>query len=44
VPELLVGSDDFAIRAFRNEDIVFEVQEAARISHLVPIKEGHYAY
>jgi len=42
--ELIVGSDDFAIRAFKNEDIVFEVTESARISHLLTIKPGFFAF
>jgi Bardet-Biedl syndrome 2 protein len=42
--ELLVGSDDFEIRVFQNEDLVGEVTEADRITHLCPMDDCKFAY
>lgn len=36
--ELLVGSDDFEIRIFQNEEVVSEVTEADRVVALAPIQ------
>lgn len=36
-PLLLVGSDDFEIRAFDKEEIVHETTEADRVTHLTPV-------
>lgn len=36
--ELIVGSDDFEIRAFQNEQSLFEVTETESISHLCPVR------
>mmetsp|Transcript_24755 Transcript_24755/g.21946 ORF Transcript_24755/g.21946 Transcript_24755/m.21946 type:complete len:158 (+) Transcript_24755:275-748(+) len=43
-PELIVGSDDYMIRAFKAENPVFEISEASKIIHLVTIKENYFAY
>ena len=42
--ELIVGSDDFEIRIFKNEDIISEVSEAEKVSFLCPIQGSKYAY
>ena len=41
--EMLVGSDDFVIRAFKQEEIIFEINEASKISLITPIKNSHFA-
>jgi Bardet-Biedl syndrome 2 protein len=41
--ELIVGSDDFAIRVFKAENILYEINEAARITLLSPIIDGYFA-
>eukprot|EP01034_Spumella_vulgaris_P021413 gene21413-27443_t len=44
-PALLVGSDDFEIRIFRNEDLVGEVTEADRVTFLHSLRAGpKFAY
>jgi Bardet-Biedl syndrome 2 protein len=43
-PEMLVGSDDFVIRAFKQEEILFEINEAAKISQLCPIRDTYFAF
>jgi Bardet-Biedl syndrome 2 protein len=42
--ELVVGSDDFAIRVFKGEDIIFDVNEAAKINHLSTIKKNIFGF
>ena len=42
--ELLVGSDDYAIRIFQSEDILSEVNEAERVVDLCAIKMTKYGY
>eukprot|EP01111_Echinosteliopsis_oligospora_P019714 TRINITY_DN9667_c0_g1_i1.p1 TRINITY_DN9667_c0_g1~~TRINITY_DN9667_c0_g1_i1.p1 ORF type:complete len:335 (+),score=75.94 TRINITY_DN9667_c0_g1_i1:107-1111(+) len=42
--ELIVGSDDYEIRIFKGEAVIFEITETDRISHLKNIKEGQYTY
>lgn len=41
---LLVGSEDFEIRIFQNEDLVGEVTEADKVTHLCPMDNGKFAY
>ncbi|KAJ9523265.1 hypothetical protein QJQ45_024047 [Haematococcus lacustris] len=43
-PELLVGSDDFDLRVFRNEDILAEVSEADQFVGLCPVHLSHFGY
>ena len=42
--ELLVGSDDFCIRTFRGEEVVAEVSEAERVTHLCGMRGGRFAF
>ena len=42
--ELLVGSEDFAIRIFQAEEVISEVTEAAKIASLCPIRLTKYGY
>lgn len=42
--ELLVGSDDFAIRIFQGEEVISEVTEAAKIVELCRIRGKRYGY
>ncbi|GBG31968.1 Bardet-Biedl syndrome 2 protein-like [Hondaea fermentalgiana] len=41
--ELVVGSDDFEIRAFQNEQSLFEITETESVQHLCPLEtnEAH---
>lgn len=42
--ELLVGSDDFEIRVFQNEEVVSEVTEAERVVGLAPVQAQRFGY
>ena len=42
--ELLAGSDDFEIRAFKGEDLIEEITEADRITALHGVRTSVYAY
>jgi Bardet-Biedl syndrome 2 protein len=42
--ELIVGSDDFEIRVFKNEEIFSEVSESERVTFLEPIQGKNFAY
>ena len=42
--ELIVGSDDFEIRVFKNEEIFSEVSESERVTFLVPVQGKKFAY
>ncbi|RLN51374.1 hypothetical protein BBJ29_000638 [Phytophthora kernoviae] len=42
--ELVAGSDDFEIRAFQNEEVVFECTETSRVLALTPIKKQMFGY
>jgi Bardet-Biedl syndrome 2 protein len=42
--ELIVGSDDFEIKAFQQEDIVFELMETSKIVALCPIQKQLFGY
>jgi Bardet-Biedl syndrome 2 protein len=44
VPELIVGSDDFMIRAFKAENMVLEITESAKVCQLVHIGDGLFAF
>lgn len=44
-PLLLVGSDDFEIRVFHHEELLTEITEADKVTHLVTIPSGaKFAY
>eukprot|EP00798_Chlamydomonas_sp_ICE-L_P005960 gene5960-33535_t len=43
-PELLVGSNDFDIRVFQNEDVVAEVSEADCFVALCPVFQSKFGY
>lgn len=42
--ELLVGSDDFEIRCFRKEELLYEITEADRVIFLQPLHDDYFAY
>jgi Bardet-Biedl syndrome 2 protein len=42
--ELVVGSDDFEIRCFRNEEIISEQTEADKIEFLRPVDRSIFSY
>lgn len=42
--ELLVGSDDFEIRVFRNEEVISETTETEQIVALAPMRRTTFAY
>ncbi|KAL1508789.1 hypothetical protein AB1Y20_004884 [Prymnesium parvum] len=42
--ELLVGSEDFEIRVFRNEEVISETTETDRIVALCPMRQHTFAY
>ena len=42
--ELLTGSDDFAIRVFREEEVVGEITEAEKVTHLCRVEPQRFAY
>lgn len=44
VDELVAGSDDFAIRFFKGEEIVHDITERAKIAHLTPINGQMFGY
>jgi Bardet-Biedl syndrome 2 protein len=42
--ELVVGSDDFSIRVFKNEEMIFDIQEQSKIQYLRKINKQVFAY
>jgi hypothetical protein len=40
----VVGSDDFEIRVYQNEEILSEVTEVDRVLHLCAIHDSLYGY
>ena len=42
--ELVVGSDDFSIRVFKNEEMIFDIQEQSKIQYLRKINKQIFAY
>jgi Bardet-Biedl syndrome 2 protein len=44
LPELLVGSDDFEIRAFKNDEVISETSEADKILFLENLGGKKFAY
>ena len=44
VTEVMAGSDDFEIRAFHGEDLIEEITEADKITHLHGVRDSIFAY
>jgi len=44
VDELIVGSADNIIRAFKNEEMIFDLQEPSKIKYLSRIRQDSFAY
>jgi len=42
--ELVVGSDDFAIRVFKGEELIFDINEDAKIRLIKVIKNNIFGY
>ena len=42
--ELVVGSEDFEIRVFNNDEIVTEITETEAVTHLTAVQEGRFGY
>ncbi len=42
--ELIVGSDDFAIRVFKGEELVFDINEQAKIRSIKQIEANVFGY
>lgn len=42
--ELIVGSDDFAIRVFKAEDLIYDTNESAKILALTTIKRNVFGF
>lgn len=42
--ELLAGSDDFAIRVFRGEEMIFDINEASKVTFLKRIGRQIFGY
>jgi len=42
--ELIVGSDDFAIRVFKGEELVFDINEESKIRSLRLIQDNIFGY
>lgn len=40
--ELLVGTDDFSIRYYKNENIIYEIGENTKIIELQPISDSKF--
>ena len=42
--QLLVGSEDFDIRVFKNEEILFEMSETEAVTALCPMQGSRFGY
>jgi len=42
--ELIAGSDDFAIRVFKREELIFDINESAKIRSLQRIHKNIFGY
>ena len=42
--ELIVGSDDFSIRVFKNEELIFDIKEQSKIQYIKRIHKQIFAY
>lgn len=43
-PQLLVGSEDFDIRVFKREEIMFEISETEAVTALCPMQGSRFGY
>jgi hypothetical protein len=43
-PELLVGSDDYSIRTFRHEELIFDIKETSSITFLSKIEKAIFSF
>ena len=41
---ILVGSEDYAIRIYNNEEMLFEINETAKVTNFCEMGIGNYAY
>ena len=44
VEELIAGSDDFAIRVFKGEEIINDITEKSKVMHLSRISSSSFGY
>ena len=42
--ELIVGSEDYMIRAFANEEIIFEINETGMVTDLVNLHKSKFVF
>jgi Bardet-Biedl syndrome 2 protein len=42
--ELVVGSDDFSIRVFKSEELIFDINEQSKISFIVKIHKQVFGF
>jgi len=42
--EILMGSEDYAIRIFKGEELIYDINESAKVTGLMATKLGRYAY
>ena len=42
--ELIVGSEDFEIRVFANDEIITEITETDAVTNLAAVQEGRFGY
>ena len=42
--DLVAGSDDFSIRVFKGEELIFDINESAKIKALNRIKQNIFGY
>ena len=42
--ELIVGSEDFEIRVFANDEIITEITETDSVTNLAAVQEGRFGY
>ena len=42
--QLLVGSEDYEIRVFANDEILTEITETEAVTALVPVQDGRFGY
>lgn len=43
-PELVVGSDDFSIRVFRHEELIFDIKESSKIAFVSKIDRACFGF
>lgn len=42
--ELIVGSDDYSIRVYKNEEMIFDINEDSKVQFLSKIEKASFAY